>query len=82
MSKWDNASATTFFFLARYSNVIPYSSRSNSQRNTRSEDFKLLKVLFTGIKGYWLFMLHNFFSFFLDVGFGSILFVLNSNFIS
>ena len=35
-----------FFFPGRYSNVTPYSSRSNSQRNTRSEAFKPLKVLF------------------------------------
>jgi hypothetical protein len=48
MSRRDKASATTFFcfFPGRYSNVTPYSSRSKSQRKTRSEALKPLKVLF------------------------------------
>jgi hypothetical protein len=37
---------TTFFFPGSYSNVTPYSSRIKSQRKTRSEAFKPLKILF------------------------------------
>jgi hypothetical protein len=61
VSRWDKASATTFFcfFPGRYSNVTPFSSRRKSQhiRKMQSEAFKPLKVLFLWsvktIMGYW-----------------------------
>jgi hypothetical protein len=46
VSRQNEASATRFFFLGRYSNVTPYCSKGESKRKTWSEAFKRLKVLF------------------------------------
>jgi hypothetical protein len=52
MSRRDKSSAIVakFIFPRRYSNVIPYYSRSKGQRKTLSEAFKPLKVFLWFVK--------------------------------